>query len=131
METSSEADLLEKIHAAAVRSLEIRQAAAAYPGWGIGAAYKKWKEGKGETAALLHTTQNQAKQKEILAAINKLCSRPCSRPGCAGVQNLTSICGSCTEGKAGYKTKWTCNTCMTRDLSKEDMAAWLQKLSSE
>ena len=130
METLNKNDVLERISAASRRSLEIRQAVAAYPGMEIGAAWRKWKEARGEVAEMLHTSPDQTKQKEMSAAINKLRSRPCARPGCSGTQLLESICNSCVEGKAGYKTKWTCDTCMHRDLSKEGLAEWMLKLSS-
>jgi len=130
MVTLENNEVLGNIHAAAKRSLEIRQAAATYPGLELGLAYKKWKEAKGETAVMLRTSQNMTKQNEITAARNKLRSRPCTRQGCNGFQFLESVCRGCIEGKAGYKSKWTCDTCMTRDLSREDINEWILKLSS-
>ena len=130
MATIDKDNILKQISDASRRTLEIRQAAAASPGMEIGAAYKKWKKALGESAEMLNTSQDQAKTKETLATIYKLRTRPCTREGCDGTQHLESVCGGCIEGKAGYKTKWTCDTCMTRELSKEDINTWIIRLSS-
>ena len=114
----------------ATRNLEIRQAAAASPGMEIGAAYKKWKAARGETATMLSSAVTSKTDAAARALIQRLSNRPCSAPGCDGTQHLEYVCSGCIEGQAGYKTKWTCKTCMHRDLSKETIDEWLIKLSS-
>jgi hypothetical protein len=112
------------------RQLEIREAMKAHPGMEIGAAYKKWKAARGETPSMLSTGQDRNKEKAIASATRFIKERPCTRPGCTGIQTLEGVCRGCIEGQAGYKTKWTCTTCMHRDLSKETLEEWLIKLSS-
>jgi len=112
------------------RSIDVRQAAATYPQMEIGAAYKKWKELRGETAEMLLSTEQATLKKEIQYLISQLRERPCTREGCAGVQVLEAICTGCIEGTAGYKTKWTCRTCLHRDLSKKEYLECLKELST-
>lgn len=130
MDTMNKDNALEKIRASAKRSLEIRQAVTLYPGMEIGAAWKKWKEARGEKSEMLFSneiTKLKTAQQDIVMQLSK---RPCTRDGCEGTQHLEGICPSCIEGKSGYKTKWTCDTCMHRNLSKEGLNEWMLKLSS-
>jgi hypothetical protein len=113
------------------RNLEIMQAIAESPGMEIGAAYKKWKEARGEKAEkLLSSNTNKKKEIERLSADARRRERPCTDVNCNGRQRLTPVCSSCTEGKAGYKTQWICGTCGHRDLSKEDMTQWMTRFYS-
>jgi len=114
----------------AARNLEIRLAAAASPGMEIGAAYKIWKTARGETPEMLLSSEEAPLKKEMQALAARLRERPCSKVGCGGSQYLEAICSGCIEGRAGYKTKWTCRICLHRDLSKESIEEWLIKLSS-
>lgn len=123
-------DVLMLIKARAARNAEVRLAAAASPGMEIGAAYKKWKAARGEPVEMLLSAEINALRAEAKDALDKLQQRPCTAAGCDGTQRLESVCTGCVEGAAGYKTKWTCSKCMHRDLSKEDITAWLIKLSS-
>jgi hypothetical protein len=127
---TTENTALKTIHSLAAREIEIRQAARLFPGIEIGAAYKKWKEAKDETADMLISSAPGALKKEISSALSKLKERPCTRPGCAGTQFLESVCAGCIEGQAGYQSKWTCRTCLHRDLSKESLYQWMKNLSS-
>ena len=127
---TTENAILKAIHTLATRENEIRLAGAAYPGLEMGAAYKKWKEARGESAEMLLSADAATLKKEIYAVAARLQERPCTREGCTGTQRLETVCSGCIEGQAGYKTKWTCKTCMHRDLSKEDLNAWMLKLSS-
>ena len=123
-------DIIKLINTRAARALEIRQAAAASPGMEIGAAYKKWKTARGEPAEMLLSADADSHKKEMRDLTNQLRERPCTREGCDGSQRLEAICSGCVEGQAGYKTKWTCSTCLHRDLSKENIDEWMLKLSS-
>lgn len=121
---------LDAIRLKATREIEVQAAAAASPGMEIGAAYKKWKEARGEKADQLYATGKPAAGDALKKTLARLGERPCTRPGCLGSQHLEGICSGCIEGQAGYKTKWTCRRCLHRDLSKEDLNQWLIKLSS-
>ena len=127
---TTENNILKAIHDLATRAREIRQATAASPGMEIGAAYKKWKAARGESAEMLLSADQSSLKKEMQDLTARLRDRPCTRPGCDGTQRLESVCSGCIEGQAGYRTKWTCKTCMHRDLSKETVDEWLIKLSS-
>ena len=118
------------LRALAVRSSEIRAAAAAYPEMEVGAAFEKWKTARGESAEMLVTADLATTKKAMLDLTARLKARPCTAPGCVGTQALEGVCSGCVEGRAGYKTKWTCNTCMHRDLSKEAIEEWIIKLST-
>ena len=123
-------NILSAIHDHAARELEIHQAVTAFPEMEIGAAYKKWKTARGETAEMLLSADQASRKKEMQDLTARLRERPCTRGGCEGTQRLESVCSGCIEGQAGYKTKWTCRACMHRDLSKETVDEWLIKLSS-
>ena len=125
-----ENNILKNIHAVATRNMEIRQAAAASPGMEIGAAYNKWKTARGESAEMLLSADAGSQNREMRDLMQRLQERPCTQTGCGGSQRLEPICAGCIEGQAGYKTKWTCRTCLHRDLSKESLDEWILKLSS-
>lgn len=122
-------DILRQVKELAIRRAEVRAAAAAYPGVELGAAYAQWKAARGESVTPM-STKTTTHSRALSAAIEKLSHRPCTRPDCPGTQKLESVCSGCVEGKAGYKTKWTCSTCMHRDLSKEDINECMTRLSS-
>lgn len=122
--------ILSLIRLRSIRNMEIRQATAASPGMEIGAAYKKWKDAQGAPAEMLLSYDIARSKVALQNLTNRLRERPCTRPGCDGLQFLEAVCSGCVEGQAGYKTKWTCKTCMHRDLSKEALDKWLIKLSS-
>ncbi|TSA45881.1 hypothetical protein D4R52_01640 [bacterium] len=118
------------VAARAAREIEIEQARAASPGMELGAAFKKWKDARAEPAEMLLSSELTPDKKAIKALTDRLLNRPCSRDCCAGTQRLEAVCSGCIEGRAGYKSKWTCSTCMHRDLAKESINEWLIKLSS-
>ncbi len=111
------------------REIDIQEAHRLYSKLEIGEAYKKYKEERGEKAELLYTgDKNVVNIKQMLKEMAK---RLCDREGCDGEQILESVCGGCVEGKAGYKSKWTCSKCLHRELSKKDYLECLRELSSE
>ena len=112
-------NIFELIKERAGRALEIRHARNKYPEMEIGAAYKKWKNGRGETASILLSADRDSLKKEIQAVTTALSNRPCTTKDCNGVQQLEGVCSGCIEGQAGYRSKWTCKKCLHRDLSKE------------
>jgi NADH:ubiquinone oxidoreductase subunit F (NADH-binding) len=65
---------------------------------------------------------------EAVKQVFKELRRPCDK--CDGTQYLESVCGGCVEGRAGYKSKWTCNKCLHRELSKKEYMEWLKDLTS-
>jgi hypothetical protein len=110
------------------REEEVRQAIIAYPQDEMGEAYKRWQIARGEVAITLQSADEtiaKAKQ-EVLRKAHK----PCTQPGCSGIMELEGICSGCVEGKKGYKSKWTCEVCLHRELSKEDFWELLQRLNS-
>jgi hypothetical protein len=123
-------DAREALRNLATREKEIQQARFASPGMEIGAAFKKWKELRGETAEMLLSDTGGPLKKAMQDLAARLRERPCAKEGCDGSQRLEAICSGCIEGQAGYKTKWTCRKCLHRDLSKETMEEWILKLSS-
>jgi len=123
-------DTRKIINTSAIRRHEIHQAIQENPGMEIGAAYRKWKEARGEVATILLSTDIINQNNKIANMTDQLRMRPCTRDSCAGTQLLETICSGCVEGQAGYKTKWTCQLCMHRDLSREDMNEWIIRLSS-
>ena len=112
------------------RDAEIREAARASPGMEIGAAYKKWLAARDRSPDQMLSDEFNTLKKEVEDLTRLLRERPCTKAGCAGTQYLEGVCAGCIEGQAGYKTKWTCRTCLHRDLSKEDLNQWLTRLSS-
>ena len=129
-EKGTNKDILALIRPRYLRESEVRRAAAAYPGMELGKAYRTWKNARGEKAEPPIPAETAAAHMSRLETMRRLRERPCTQKGCDGTQKLESVCAGCVEGQAGYKTKWTCATCMHRDLSKEDMNAWMIKLSS-
>lgn len=109
---------------------EVRLAVATFPGMEIGEAYRKWKEARGEKPELVFKARLAGDPGVTGDMLRKIKERPCTREGCTGVQILEGVCTGCVEGRAGYRTKWTCNICMHRELSKEDFMTWIKRLSS-
>lgn len=107
------------------RHSEIMQAQREYPTMEIGAAYTKWKSERGEQAAMISFNEDIPSKREIY----RILSKPCSQNGCKGNQILETICGTCVEGRKGYKTKWTCEECLHRELSRKEYSEWLTELS--
>jgi hypothetical protein len=112
-----------------VREQEIREAVSIFPDMEVGEAYRKYKEAKGETASMLQTgdpSLERAKQMVL-----KTFRRSCNQPGCEGTQLLEGVCEGCVEGKKGYKSKWTCEECMYRELSKRPYLDWYKELTKK
>jgi len=108
------------------REQEVREAHSIFPEMEIGEAYRKYKEAKGEEASMLSTGDPALEKAK--AAVLQVFRRPCTQPGCKGTQLLEGVCEGCVEGKAGYKSKWTCEVCMYRELSKTPYLDWYSKL---
>jgi hypothetical protein len=109
------------------REQEILIAKKEFPGIEIGLAYKLWKEQRGEKVTMLSTgDQSVYNSKELLM---KSASKPCTKDGCDGNMKLESVCGGCVEGKAGYKSKWTCEKCLHRELLRKEYLECLKELS--
>jgi len=109
------------------REEEIQKAVKAYPGMEMGEAYRLWKEPRGEKATMLTTgdkTIEAAKQ-----VLKEAAKKPCVQSECDGEMSLESVCGGCVEGKHGYKSKWICEKCLFRELSKKDYLEWLRELN--
>ena len=94
----------------------------------VGAAYRKWKEARGEQVVELSSADPSIEVSR--AMVYKSFRKPCTQEGCGGEMVLESVCASCIEGKKGYRAKWTCEECMHRELSKKEMVEWLKELSS-
>jgi hypothetical protein len=109
------------------REEEIRKASAEFPDMEMGAAYAKWKEARGEEAVFLQAGDKSVEdaKRALIETAWKLCEK------CGGKAILESICGGCVEGKKGYKSKFTCEDCLHRELSKEEYIWWLKELSSQ
>ena len=110
------------------REQEIQEAIKAYPEErNISVAYRMWKKVRGEDAIQLNTGDKSVEAaKQVLKEAAK---KPCTQVGCDGEMTLESICGGCVEGKAGFKSKWTCSKCLFRELSKKDYLECLRELS--
>lgn len=111
------------------REEEIQEAVKAYPGREMGEAYRLWKAIRGEKAIML-----QSGDKRIEAAkqvLKENAKKPCTQAGCDGEMTLESVCSGCVEGKAGYKSKFTCSKCLYRELLKKDYLEILRELSLE
>ena len=109
------------------REQEIQEAVKANPGLEMGEAYRQWKKVRGENAIMLVTGDKSVETaKKVLKEAAK---KACTQDGCDGEMTLESVCGGCVEGKAGYKSKWTCRNCLYRELSKRDFLEWLKELS--
>lgn len=111
-----------------LREKEIREAASIFPEMEIGAAYRKYKEAKGEEATMLSTDDPLLKEakKTILRAFR----RKCPINGCPGEQVLEGVCEGCVEGKKGFKSKWTCEEDpYHRELSKRPYLDWYEELT--
>jgi len=110
------------------REQEIQEAVKTYPGMEMGEAFRQWKEARGEKATILTTGDKQVEAvKQILKEAAK---KPCTQNGCDGEMTLESVCNGCVEGKAGFRSKWTCSKCLFRELLKEDYLQLLKELSN-
>lgn len=110
-----------------IRESEIREALAEYPDLEMGEAYRRWKNARGEEPTYIHTGMEELHK--IKAELRKSATRPCDQVGCPGIQHLEGICSGCIEGRKGYKSKWTCDECLHRELSKKEFLEWLKELS--
>ncbi len=112
-----------------IRADEVRQAGRENPGMEIGEAYTRWKAARGEVAVMLQSSDPTIEnaRKGILETAKK----PCTQAECLGIMELEVVCSSCVEGKKGYKSKWTCQECMHRELSKKDVMEWLKELNQQ
>ena len=108
-------DLLKQIK-------DVNQAAAQFPGLDITEAYERFKKQKGETPTYLNSSEQSTRETQI----SRYTLRPCSHKPCSGKMHLEQICPSCVEGRAGYQSKWTCDTCFHRKLSKKDYSDWFR-----
>ena len=115
-------------HEYAVRTQEVRDAVKTYPGVEIGEAYRRWKEVRGEVATILQTSDESIQRAR--KGLTEAAKKPCTKEGCVGTMILETICSGCVEGRKGYKTKWICQECLHRELSKKDYLGWLVELSS-
>jgi hypothetical protein len=111
------------------REQEIREAMAAFPDTEMGEAYKRWCEMRGKKPTMLSTTDPT--MKAVRTAILQTFRRPCPQSGCDGEQVLEGVCEGCIEGKAGYRSKWTCEKCMHRELSKKIYLDWYNELKEK
>lgn len=110
------------------REQEIGQAQETFPGIEIGEAYRKWKKARGEVAVYLNTGDKSIEVSK--AALKETAKKPCAQEGCSGTMELEAVCGGCVEGRLGFKSKWICDACLHRELSKKDFLEWLRELSS-
>jgi hypothetical protein len=108
------------------REQEIRQAEKEYPGVEVGEAYRRWKESRGEKPTFLSTGDQTVKdaRRTLKEIAHKICDK------CGGKAILEGVCGGCVEGRKGYKTKFTCEDCLHRELSTKEYMEWLKELSS-
>lgn len=106
---------------------EVRQATKEFPGMEMNAAYKKWKNARGEEPTYLNTWDKSIERAKQM--IRESAWKPCEK--CGGKAILESICGGCVEGRKGYKSKFTCEDCLHRELSKEEYTWWLKQLNQK
>jgi len=109
----------------ASREVEVQEAIRTNPGMEMGEAYRRWKEARGETATMLTTAMDLPSKEDL----NHHLDLPCTKEGCGGIMVLEGVCGGCVEGRAGYKSKWTCPKCLHRELSKKGLYEWARELS--
>ena len=112
-----------------IREREIQQAVEEYPGKELMEAYTMWKTARGQKATWLSTGDPSIDHSRM--ALKEASKKPCIQQGCNGMMVLEAICGSCVEGRKGYKSKWVCEECLHRELSKKGYLDWLQELSNE
>ena len=111
------------------REKEIREATSNFPDLEIGEAYRRYKEAKGEAASRLQSDDPEIERAKKV--ILKTFKRPCDQPRCTGMQILEGVCEGCVEGKAGFKSKWTCEVCMKRELSTKIYLDWYDELRGQ
>ena len=110
-----------------IRTQEMREATKTYPGVEMGEAFKRWKEARGEIAVMLQTSDESIELSR--RGLVEVAKKPCTQEGCTGIMVLESICSGCIEGKKGYKSKWICQECLHRELSKKDYMDILKELT--
>jgi hypothetical protein len=111
------------------REKEVREAHSIYPDLEIGEAYRMYKEARGETASMLQS--NDPSLKEAKRRVLRTFRKPCTQVGCSGTMLLEGICEGCIEGKKGFRTKWTCEECLHRELSKKLFSDWYDELKDQ
>ena len=111
------------------REQEVREAHSIFPELEIGEAYRKYKEAKGEQATMLQS--NDPTLKEAKERVLKTFRKKCTQNGCPGTMLLEGICDGCIEGKKGFRSKWTCEECLHRELSKMTYAEWYDELKDK
>ncbi len=47
---------------------------------------------------------------------------------CQGKMRPHPTCGSCKEGKSGFKTKWVCTHCEMESFSRRSISEWKEQL---
>ena len=110
------------------REQEIQQATREYPGVEMGEAYRRWKEVRGEQPAPMLST-GDASVEVAKQFLREGAKKPCTQEGCDGTMELEAICTGCVEGRLGYRSKYTCDKCLHRELMKEDYLEILKRLS--
>ncbi len=111
------------------REQEILQAQQDFPNLEMGEAYRRWKAERGEEATMLNSgDKTVAESKRLLKEAAK---KPCTVEGCDGEMILEVVCSGCVEGKAGFRSKWTCEKCLYRELSKKEFMDWLKELAEK
>jgi hypothetical protein len=111
------------------REQEIREAVSIFPELEMGEAYARYKEAKGEVATMLSSDDPTIEEAKHVILHTYL--RPCDQPSCSGEQVLEGVCEGCVEGKAGFKSKWTCKKCLHRELSKKQYLEWFNELKEK
>ncbi len=111
------------------REQEIQEAIAAYPRLEMGEAYRTWKELRGESATMLSTGDKSIEVAKTV--LKEAAKKPCTAPGCDGEMILEAVCSGCVEGRAGFLSKWTCEKCLYRELSKKEFMDWLKELAEK
>lgn len=111
-----------------MREMEVQEAKNEFPELEIGEAYRRWKKIRGQNAVLLQTSDETIeKTKDILK--RETGRKPCTQNDCDGTMELEGICGGCVEGRLGWKSKWICEKCLHRELSKKEYFEYLKELT--
>ena len=107
-----------------IRDQEIKKAIAQYPDLEMGLAYKRWKEERGEKPTMLST--GDLSQTVASRTFRESGWKKCIK--CGGKAFIESVCGGCVEGRKGYKSKYTCEDCLHRELSTQEYSEALLEL---
>lgn len=111
------------------RAKHILQARVEYPGMNISEAFKLYCQNHNLNYENLTTEETNVMNKFEEEHRTKKLAKKCTKENCTGYMILEAVCGGCVEGKAGYKSKWTCTKCMHRELSKETVEHWIYNQS--